>query len=82
MYQMQAWHRLDVYHNVLPQYVIPHSLASLTVSPQDGSNVVSKPDNSQSRLASTHGPRCLDEQPLQQSALLCHTQTLHLFCEW
>jgi hypothetical protein len=46
------------------------------------SNVVSKPDNSQPQRALTLGLRCLDEQPLQQSAVLCHTQRFRLFYEW
>jgi hypothetical protein len=49
---------------------------------EESSNIVSKPNRSQSRCALTLGPRCLDEQPLQPSAVLCHTPRLHLFCYW
>lgn len=53
--------------------IAPCDLASSAVSPAEGFNTVSKPDDSQSSRMLTLGPRCLDEQPLQQSAVLCHT---------
>jgi hypothetical protein len=49
---------------------------------EESSNIVSKLNRSQSRRAPTLGPRCLDEQPLQLSAVLCHTPRFHLFCYW
>jgi hypothetical protein len=47
----------------------------LSVASPERSKDVSKPDTSQSHCMWTLGPRCLDEQILQQFTMLCNTPT-------